>query len=303
MNSHRVPLSPGITMNVATAGPADAPPVILLHGFPESHRTWRGVAPLLADRFRLVMPDLRGFGDSDRPQDVAAYATDTLVADLFALADALGIDRFALVGHDWGGAIAWAATLRGNPRIERLSIVNSPHPWIFQKSLIEHAGQRAASQYITAFRTPGMEAAIARMGYDAFFDKSFATHVDLGTIPAAERERYIADWSRPGAMTAMLNWYRASHLVVPPPGATVPVPDWVLRLAPRIGIPVRVIWGLDDKALLPVQLEGIGEIGDDVAVVPLKGVGHFAPWQAPDRVAEVLTPFLAGPQAATGAPT
>lgn len=298
----RLPLSTGITMNVALAGPRDGPPVILLHGFPESHRTWRRVAPLLCDRFRMAMPDLRGFGDSDRPQDVAAYATDTLVADLFALADALGFDRFALVGHDWGGAIAWAAALRGNPRIERLAIVNSPHPWIFQKSLIEDAAQRAASQYITAFRAPGMEAAIEAMGFDTFFEKSFAKHVDLAEISAEERARYIADWSRPGAMTAMLNWYRASHLVVPPPGVTVPVPDWVLRLAPRIRIPVQIIWGLDDRALLPVQLEGIGEVGDDIAVAPLKGVGHFAPWQAPQRVADALAPFLAGHQAATGAP-
>ena len=89
-----VALSTGITMNVATAGPDDGTPVLLLHGFPESHRTWRSLAPLLSDDLRLVMPDLRGFGDSDRPQDVADYATDTLSADIFALADALG------VGHD-----------------------------------------------------------------------------------------------------------------------------------------------------------------------------------------------------------
>ena len=109
MRQERLPLSTGITMNVALAGPESAPPVILLHGFPESHRTWRSLAPLLADKLRLVMPDQRGFGDSDRPQEIDAYATDTLLADLFALADALEIDRFALVGHDWGGAIAWAA--------------------------------------------------------------------------------------------------------------------------------------------------------------------------------------------------
>ena len=287
-------------MAVAEAGPADAPPVILLHGFPESHRTWAKLAPLLAG-VRLIMPDLRGFGQSDRPQDVEAYATDTLIADLFALADALGIDRFALVGHDWGGAIAWAATLRGNPRIERLAIINSPHPWIFQKSLIDNAAQRAASQYITAFRAPGMEQAVEAMGVDTFFDKSFRGHVDLAAIDPADRARSIAEWSRPGALTAMFNWYRASHLVVPPPGVTVPVPDWVLRLAPKIRVPLRIVWGLDDKALLPVQLEGIGEVGDDVAVFPLKGVGHFAPWQAPQAVADALAPFLAASLLATGA--
>ena len=280
-------------MNVAMAGPEDAPSVILLHGFPESHRTWRSLGPLLEDRLRLVMPDQRGFGDSDRPQEVEEYATDRLVADIFALADALDIERFALVGHDWGGAIAWAAAIKGDPRVERLAIVNSPHPLIFQKSLIEDNAQRDASQYIRAFRDPNFEKIVEAMGFEAFFDKSFAKHVDLASIPAEERQNYIGQWSRPGALTAMLNWYRASRMVVPQPGITVDVPDLALRAFPKIKIPVRVIWGLDDKALLPVQLEEIGEVGDDVEVFPLRGVGHFAPWQAPQQVAAALGPFLA----------
>ena len=186
-----------------------------------------------------------------------------MLADLFALADALGIDRFALVGHDWGGAIAWAAAISGNPRVERLAIINSPHPAIFQRSLIDHPEQRAASQYMNAFRTPGMEAGIARMGLDNFFDKSFAKHADLATIPAVERQQYIDDWGQPGALTAMLNWYRASRILVPAPGEEAALPAWVDQV-PRIAVPVRIIWGLDDAALLPVQLEGIGEIGEDV---------------------------------------
>ena len=292
IEQRKVELSTGIAMNVALAGPEDAPPVILVHGFPESHRTWRDLVPLLSDKLRLVMPDLRGFGDSDRPQDVADYATDTLVTDIFALADALGIEHFALVGHDWGGAIAWAAALRGNPRIERLAIVNSPHPLIFQKSLIEDEPQRAASQYIRAFRNPGMEAGIEAMGFDTFFDKSFAKHADLSLIPASERQIYIDQWSRPGALTAMLNWYRASQVAVPAMGEAAAMPAWVERGVPKIHIPVRVIWGMEDKALLPIQLKGIGEVGDDVQLFPLKGVGHFAPWEAPARVTDALRPFL-----------
>ena len=290
----KVALATGITMNVAQAGPEDAPPVILMHGFPESHRTWRALAPLLSDKLRLVMPDLRGFGETDRPQDVADYATDTLIADIFGLADALGIERFALVGHDWGGAIAWAAAIRGDPRIERLVIINSPHPLIFQKSLIEDEAQRAASQYMRAFRDPHMERGIEAMGLEAFFTRSFSKHADLTLISDEERRIYIDQWSRPGTLTAMLNWYRASQVVVPPPGITVDIPDWTLRAFPKIKAPVRVIWGLEDKALLPIQLQGIGEIGEDVEVFPLKGVGHFAPWEAPARVAEKLKPFLLG---------
>ena len=247
----------------------------------------------MATGFGWSCPTCAGFGESDRPQDVAAYATDTLIADIFALADALEIDRFALVGHDWGGAIAWAAALRGNPRIERLAIINSPHPLIFQKSLIEDEAQRAASQYMRAFRNPGMEAGIEAMGFDAFFEKSFSKHVDLRRITPEERQIYIDQWSRPGALTAMLNWYRSSQVVVPAVGENAAMPAWVERGVPKLKIPVRVIWGLEDKALLPIQLEGIGEVGDDVEVFPLKGVGHFAPWEAPDQVAEALAPFLA----------
>ena len=289
----KVELSTGIRMNVALAGPDDAPPVILLHGFPESHRTWRELVPLLSGELRLVMPDQRGFGDSDRPMEVEAYKTETLLADLFALADTLGIERFALVGHDWGGAIAWAAAIKGDPRVSRLAIVNSPHPLIFQKSLVEDEAQRAASQYMRTFRDPGFEKFVEAIGFEAFFDKSFRNHVDIAAIPAEERQVYIDQWSRPEALTAMLNWYRASQMVVPPPGITVDVPDWVLRAFPRIKVPVRIIWGLEDKALLPIQLQGIGEIGDDVEVFPLTGVGHFAPWEAPAQVAAALKPFLA----------
>ena len=105
----RIALKTGVTLNVALAGDPASAPVILLHGFPESHRTWRGIAPLLQERFFLVMPDQRGFAGSDRPQEVEAYETDKVVGDIFALADALGLEHFALVGHDWGGAIAWPA--------------------------------------------------------------------------------------------------------------------------------------------------------------------------------------------------
>jgi pimeloyl-ACP methyl ester carboxylesterase len=289
----KVRLSTGVTLNVALAGADDGPAVILLHGFPESHRTWREVAPALSDRFRLIMPDQRGFAGSDHPQDVDEYRADTLVGDIFALADALGVGSFALVGHDWGGAIAWAGALRGDPRLTRLAIVNSPHPVIFQKSLIEDEDQRAASQYITAFRTPGFEKAVEAMGFDTFFDKSFSGHVDLAIIPREERAQYIAEWSQPGTLTGMLNWYRASQVVVPPPGVTVPLPDFLLRAFPKIRIPTLVIWGMRDKALLPLQLEGLDALVEDLSIVRIPDAGHFVPWEKPEPVGEALRDFLA----------
>ena len=292
-------LSTGVTLNVALDGPLDAPAVILLHGFPESHRTWREIAPRLAQRFRLVMPDQRGFAGSDQPQEVDAYKIERLVGDLFALADALSISEFALVGHDWGGAVAWAAAMRGNPRLRRLAIVNSPHPFVFQKSLIEDEDQRAASQYINAFRAPGFETYVEKQGFDWFFDKSFSHHVDLALIAESEKRQYIAEWSQPGTFTAMLNWYRASPLIVPPPGVTLPLPDFLLRLSKRVAIPTLVVWGMKDPALLPVQLDGLRAVVDDVQIVRIPEAGHFAPWEAPEEVAGALAPFLAGKSATT----
>ncbi len=266
--------------------------MILLHGFPESHRTWRGVAPLLERDFHLVMPDQRGFAGSDRPQDVGDYSADNVTDDIFALADALGLERFALVGHDWGGAIAWSAALRGDPRLERLAIVNAPHPVVFQKSVIEDEDQRAASQYINAFRLPGFEKAIEAMGYETFFEKTFRDHVDLALISGEERKQYLTEWAQPGAMAAMLNWYRASRLVVPPPGLTVPLPDWLLKAFPKVEIPTLVIWGMRDPALLPLQLDGLDLLVSDLAIERIADAGHFAPWEAPRAVAAALKPFL-----------
>ena len=288
----RIPLGTGVTLNVALAGDPANPPAILLHGFPESHRTWREVAPRLQDQFYLVMPDQRGFAGSDRPQEVEAYETDKLVDDIFALADALSLQRFALVGHDWGGAIAWPAALRNDPRLTRLAIVNAPHPVVFQKSLIEDSEQRAASQYITAFRTPGFERAVEAMGFEAFFAKTFANHVDLTAISEAEKQQYLTDWSQPGGLTAMLNWYRASKLIVPPPRLTVPMPHWVLRAFPKVRVPTFVIWGMRDTALLPIQLDGLDELVVDLKIVRLPDAGHFAPWEAGEEVAVALQPFL-----------
>ena len=287
----RIPLSGGVTLNVASAGDPANPPVILLHGFPESHRTWRLVAPLLAERFHLIMPDQRGFGASDRPSEVSAYAPHRLTADVFALADALKLERFALVGHDWGGAIAWTAALTNDPRLAKLAIVNAPHPWLFQKALIDDPDQRAASQYMNVFRSPATERMIEAKGFDWFFDRSFSAHVDLAIIPPEERARYIADWSRPGALTAMLNWYRATGLAVPLPGEDMGLPAWMDQV-PKAHVPTLVVWGMLDPAILPGQLIGLEDWVDDLTITRLPDAGHFAPWQAPHDVAEALAGFL-----------
>lgn len=286
----RLSLSTGVTLKVALAGEGE--PIVFLHGFPESHRTWRHQLHALSPEFRAIAPDQRGFGGSDKPKSVHDYATSRIVDDVFALADALEIDRFTLVGHDWGGVAAWAAALKHSERVQRLVIVNAPHPLIFQRSLIEDEAQREVSQYIRAFRKRGFETLVKIGGYGRFFDAVFGANADTRMISEAEREAYIADWKQPGALTAMLNWYRASEVKVPKPGEKAHLPLWCHLPFPAVHQPVLVVWGLKDKALLPVQLEGLDEVATDLRIVTDETGGHFLPWERPDVVTSAIREFL-----------
>jgi pimeloyl-ACP methyl ester carboxylesterase len=288
----RIALPTGVELSVELGGPEEAEPILFLHGFPESHRTWRAVLPDLACDFRVIAPDQRGFGASDKPEGVEAYRTDRILEDLIALADALGLGRFTLVGHDWGGAVAWLAALKHSDRIARLVIVNAPHPYVFQKSLFEDEAQRAASQYISRFRESSIEAGLAAMGWDAFYRKTFGSHADLSRVPDEERAAYLAQWSAPGAMTAMLNWYRASEIVVPEPGEEAEAPLWTKLAFPSIHLPVLVIWALGDTALLPVQLDGLHSLVDDLRIVTVPDAGHFVPWEQPEPVIAAIRDFM-----------
>ena len=287
---NRIALPTGVELDVATAGDAAAPAIILLHGFPESHRTWRHQIPELAKTHFVIAPDQRGFARSSKPEGVENYTPDKPVGDLLALASHFGKERFVLVGHDWGGAIAWMAALQHPDRVERLVIVNAPHPFVFQKSLFDDMGQRAASQYIRAFRNPALDAQIAAMGVDRFFDTSFARHVDADLV-APERANYLAEWSQPGAMTAMLNWYRASAIVVPAMDETPDRPAFLDGPFPPLAMPVLVIWGMRDAALLPVQLEGLDALIPDLTLVKVDS-GHFVPWEKPQPVTDAIREWL-----------
>ncbi len=293
MTLARIALPTGVSLAVEQAGPEDGEPILFLHGFPESHRTWREMLPDLARDFRVIAPDQRGFAGSDKPQAVEAYKADRIVEDIVALADALGHERFTLVGHDWGGAVAWLAALRHPDRIKRLIIANAPHPLVFQKSLIEDEAQRAASQYLSAFRNPAMERGIEAMGFETFYEKTFGSHADLARIPAQEKQAYLDQWSAPGALTAMLNWYRASEILVPRPGEEVEAPAWTTLPFPPIVMPTLVIWGLKDRALLPVQLATLQEHVEHLAVAATPEAGHFIPWEYPEFVIAAIRDFIA----------
>jgi len=289
-NLQRVDLHTGVSLDVAVAGdPANAA-IILLHGFPESHRTWRHQIPELAKDHFVLAPDQRGFARSSKPAEVSDYTPDKMVGDLIALADHFSITTFTLVGHDWGGAIAWMAALQRPDRIARLIIVNAPHPFVFQKTMFDDLAQREASQYIRAFRNPDLEKHVDAIGLSAFFDGSFMRHTDFDKV-AGEKAAYLDEWSQPGAMTAMLNWYRASAIVVPAMDETPERPAFLNAPFPPIKQPTLVIWGMGDKALLPSQLEGLDTLVPDMTLVKVDA-GHFVPWEAPEAVTAAMLEWL-----------
>ncbi len=291
---HRIALSTGVELDVWTAGDPAHPPILFLHGFPESHRTWRHQMTGLADRYFCVAPDQRGYARSSKPADVAEYRVPKLVGDVLALADHFGLDRFTLAAHDWGGAIGWATALKHSHRVERLIICNAAHPYVFQRTLIEDLPQRAASQYIRVFRDDSLDREIAEKGVAWFFTQRFDVHLGSGAMTAADRAAYLDEWSQPGAIAGMLNWYRASPMQVPAMDATERS-AFLDQPFPRVTMPVLVVWGLDDAALLPCQLDGLEDHCDDVSIIRIAGAGHFVPWERPEAVTAAMRNWLDTP--------
>ena len=295
MEQQRVALANGIELDVVDTGPKDAPALIFLHGFPESHRTWRHQIAHLAGRYRCIAPDQRGYRGSSKPQEVEACAPNLLIGDIFLLADALGVEKFTIVGHDWGGAIAWGVALTGqmNGRVTRAVIANAPHPGIFQELLYTNEVQRSASQYMRGFRDTANDALVREHGLAAILMKEIKWDRPSQMEPE-EREALLADWQDRDAAFGMLNWYRASPVDVPPLDAPYAAPEgWSKPALPNLTIPVLVIWAMDDLALPPENIEPMGDIIDDLTLVEVRDCGHFVPWEAPDAVNAAMDEFLA----------
>ncbi|MEL6707671.1 MAG: alpha/beta hydrolase [Pseudomonadota bacterium] len=293
MEQKRVPLANGMHLMCVDEGPVDAPVLIFLHGFPESHRTWRHQIRHFKDRYRCIAPDQRGYRQSSKPQDVDAYAPNKLIGDIFLLADALAIPSFTIVGHDWGGAIAWGVALAGqHARVERAIIANAPHPMIFQKLLYTHPGQREASQYIRGFRDPANDPLIKDLGLTGLMQKEVKWD-NPDAMEPEERAELLRDWQNRDAAFGMINYYRASAMVVPTMDEPFELPsDYSPPDLPDLTIPTLVIWAMDDLALPPENLEGLDEIIDPLTIVPVPDCGHFVPWEAPDAVIAAMDQFL-----------
>lgn len=283
-----------VRLNVALAGDPDAPLLVCLHGFPEYWAGWAPVMAGLAGDFRLAAPDQRGYNLSSRPEGVENYRVGHMVADLASLADSLSPGRpFALAGHDWGASVAYAYAIAHPHRLSHLIIANGVHPVCFQRAIVADEAQRAASQYVNRLRAPDAEALLAADGFRRLL-RMIEGFSQAPFMDDAARAGYVEAWSRPGALTGMLNWYRATPLVVPPvgeaPGA-VPIlamPDDAFM----VRMPHLVVWGEADQALRPSCLDGLDRFAPDLTVARIADAGHWLLHEKPDEVAAAIRAFL-----------
>ena len=272
-----------VTLAVDEAGSGEL--VVLMHGFPEIAHSWRHQLPALAAAgFHAVAPDMRGYGDSDRPPEVADYAMPHLVADLVGLVRALGHERAHLVGHDWGGSVCWATAARMPEVVASLTILNSPHP-VASAEARQIDEQRQKSWYMLLFQFPGVaEQWIAKDDFANLRAFVFDTAAPEA-FPEADRERFVAALAREGALTAALSYYRAN---IPPESWLRPPPD-----LPPVTVPTMIVWGEADAYMSPLLLErSVTKVTGPLRVERLPGVSHWVQQEAPGRVNELLVDWL-----------
>jgi len=269
----------GITLHAVAAGPADGPLVILLHGFPEFWYGWRQqIAPLAASGLRVVAPDQRGYNLSDKPAGIAAYRLDVLAEDVLGMAGALGRERFAMVGHDWGGVVAWHLASRNPERVTRAAMLNAPHPATLRRYARTHLRQALKSWYVAYFQLPFLPEFGLRAGGFWGLRRALRRTSRPGTFTAEDFRHYRQAWARPGALTAMLSWYRALRLSAATPA--------------RVRVPVRVIWGDKDAFLEAGLAEASAALCDECEVFHLPGATHWVQHEEAETVNRLLIAFL-----------
>lgn len=271
-SQHQMIATNGIQLHVVQAGPEDGPLVILLHGFPEFWYGWKKQMDALAERgFRVWVPDQRGYNLSDRPQAVAAYKLDTLAADILGLIEASGHEQVYLAGHDWGAVVAWWVALTHPQRLNKLVIANVPHPAVFEHHLRSNPRQILKSWYVLFFQLPRLpEYLIAKVGPKAFQNTSKS-----GSFSDHDLKQYAEAWSQPGALTGMVNWYRALLRYRPDAPADI-----------HVHVPTLMIWGKQDFALSSEMAQPSIDLCDNGRLVMFDNATH---WVQHDKASEVST--------------
>jgi pimeloyl-ACP methyl ester carboxylesterase len=277
----------GIRLHAKACGPAGAPVLLFVHGFPEFWGTWRQQLAAFSADYRCVAIDLRGFNLSSQPTDVSAYKPHLLVADLRAVIQALGAPVFAVIAHDWGGAVAWSLAAQHPELMQNFVVLNAPHTIAFANALASDPGQQAAGAYMNVLRLPGSERILARDGYAWLREL-------LGALTDEELQAYRACWAR--GLTGGCNYYRASPLHPDTPDAPGRMAAVAAMLDPadfQVKVRTQVIWGTGDVALRPVLLEGLEDHVSDLRIHRIEGAGHWVTRRNAGEVNSVIRQFLA----------
>lgn len=261
------------------------PTLLMLHGFPEYGGAWSGLAPLLAEHFHCIAPDQRGYGQSWAPEGVENYVTSALVKDMAALIGDSG--PVTVLGHDWGASVAYGLAMFRPELVDRLIIMNGVHPVPFQREMAAGGAQSEASQYINYLRRPNSHDELAANGMEKM-KHFFQARMKIDWLTETELAAYVTEWSRPGRLRAMIDWYRASPLQVADPGTPLtdlpPLP--LDRL--RVQCPHLLIWGMEDRALLPEATHGLEDFAPDLTRVEIPDSDHWLHHQKPREVAAAI---------------
>lgn len=280
----------GVRLHYAHCG--QGPLIMFLHGFPEYWDMWKEQLKEFGKDHLAVAPDMRGYNLSSKPQEVTQYKQKYLMEDVRLLAEHLGYKNFILVAHDWGGAVAWTIAMFYPQLLEKLVIVNSPHPVTFERELRNNPLQRKASNYMLFFRSSAAEVKLSENNYSNLLNLAFGELIKSGTLTGEDVKGYIQAWSQPGALTGGLNYYRATNV------DALENPEEALKkpalggLLPKITVPTLVIWGEKDTALLMSCLDGVENYIADCTVKRVPDASHWIVREKPALVNRLIRDFI-----------
>lgn len=272
----------GIKLHVVQAGPKSGVPVVLLHGFPEFWYGWRHQIPALVEAgCRVIVPDQRGYNLSDKPKGAKNYGAFTLVEDIIGLIDVLGYEKVNLVGHDWGAVVAWTLAILHPERLHRLSIMNVPHPAVMRRFLTRDLEQIRRSWYVFFFQLPWLPEAGMKQDNWRGAVSALRGSGKIHTFTNEDIEKYKEAWSQPGAMTAMIDWYRAVLRYQPP-----------MPKDPRIKVPTLMMWGMKDVALTHRMARPSMDYVDEGNLILFPEATHWVQHDAAEEVNHYLVDFI-----------
>ena len=287
----------GIRLHCVTAG--KGPPMIFLHGFPEFWYEWKRQLEEFGKDHFVVAPDLPGFNLSDKPNRLEEYRGENLLEVIRGLVDHFrGKQKIILVGHDWGGGLAWSFAILHPDYLQKLIIVNAPHPAIFRRLLASDSEQQKASEYMFMFRSSRAETILSAGNYASLVEHVLEPLLKMGAFTEADKAAYLKAWSQPGALTGGLNYYRANHLGPPAP------PQIEAEIGPStndfgvgsgslvVKVPTLVIWGEKDTALVTRSLDGLHEFVPELTIKRVPDGSHWVIHENPALVNQYIRTFV-----------